>query len=43
MESENFDKLIGRPIEFVQDNISKSVKGVIRGLHYQIVPKSQLN
>lgn len=37
----NFDKLIGRPIKFVQDNISKSVKGVLRGLHYQILPRSQ--
>lgn len=27
--------------EFVQDNHSKSVKNVIRGLHYQINPKAQ--
>ena len=26
----------GLPAEFVQDNISKSVKGTIRGLHYQV-------
>ncbi|CAK0754130.1 dTDP-4-dehydrorhamnose 3,5-epimerase [Gammaproteobacteria bacterium] len=26
---------------FVQDNHSKSVKGVLRGLHYQKVPKAQ--
>ncbi len=25
----------GIPIEFVQDNISKSTKGTVRGLHYQ--------
>ena len=27
--------------DFVQDNISKSSKGVLRGLHYQLEPKSQ--
>lgn len=27
--------------EFVQDNHSKSTKGVLRGLHYQAAPKSQ--
>ena len=27
--------------EFVQDNISKSVKGTIRGLHYQVGDKAQ--
>ena len=26
---------------FVQDNHSKSTKGVIRGLHYQLAPKGQ--
>ena len=26
----------GIPAEFVQDNISKSTKGTIRGLHYQV-------
>ena len=26
---------------FVQDNHSKSIQGVLRGLHYQIEPKSQ--
>lgn len=26
---------------FVQDNVSHSVKGVIRGLHYQIIPQAQ--
>ena len=26
---------------FVQDNHSKSTKGVIRGLHYQLAPKEQ--
>jgi dTDP-4-dehydrorhamnose 3,5-epimerase len=30
-----FEKIIGRKIQFVQDNHSKSYKGVLRGLHYQ--------
>lgn len=39
MESFNqkvFDKAVGRHVEFVQDNHSRSAKGVLRGLHYQI-------
>ncbi len=31
-----FEAAIGRTAEFVQDNHSKSEKGVLRGLHYQI-------
>ncbi len=31
-----FDAAVGRDVEFVQDNHSSSVKGVLRGLHYQI-------
>lgn len=31
-----FEEAIGRPIVFVQDNHSRSSKGVLRGLHYQI-------
>jgi len=31
-----FNELIGRDAEFVQDNHSRSVKNVLRGLHYQI-------
>jgi len=27
--------------DFVQDNVSSSVKGVLRGLHYQIAPRAQ--
>ena len=38
---ERFEKAIGHKINFVQDNHSKSVKGVLRGLHYQIPPKAQ--
>lgn len=32
----NFEKVSGVTAEFVQDNHSKSAKGVLRGLHYQI-------
>lgn len=31
-----FSELTGLQVEFVQDNHSKSAKGVLRGLHYQI-------
>ncbi|MDP9902218.1 dTDP-4-dehydrorhamnose 3,5-epimerase [Variovorax ginsengisoli] len=31
-----FDDAVGRHVEFVQDNHSRSGKGVLRGLHYQI-------
>jgi len=31
----------GIDCEFVQDNHSKSTKGVLRGLHYQVKPKAQ--
>jgi dTDP-4-dehydrorhamnose 3,5-epimerase len=31
-----FDEAVGRPVSFVQDNHSKSRRGVLRGLHYQI-------
>ncbi|MDQ3026481.1 MAG: dTDP-4-dehydrorhamnose 3,5-epimerase [Pseudomonadota bacterium] len=31
-----FDTIVGRPIEFVQDNHSASARGVLRGLHYQV-------
>ena len=32
----DFNEAIGQHVEFVQDNHSRSVKGVLRGLHYQI-------
>ena len=31
-----FEEVVGYPIQFVQDNHSCSVRGVLRGLHYQI-------
>ncbi|MCL9647637.1 dTDP-4-dehydrorhamnose 3,5-epimerase [Pantoea eucrina] len=44
MESFNqkkFNEIVGREINFVQDNHSKSAKGVLRGLHYQTEPFAQ--
>jgi len=31
-----FEEVLGRQVTFVQDNHSRSVKNVLRGLHYQI-------
>ena len=36
-----FEEMVGRKVEFVQDNHSKSCKGVLRGLHYQLEPYAQ--
>ncbi|MGL4601041.1 MAG: dTDP-4-dehydrorhamnose 3,5-epimerase [Plesiomonas sp.] len=36
-----FEEAIGYPVTFVQDNHSKSSKGVLRGLHYQLPPYAQ--
>ena len=36
-----FNQAIGREVTFVQDNHSKSSKGVLRGLHYQRPPHAQ--
>lgn len=36
-----FDDAVGRTIEFVQDNHSRSSRGVLRGLHYQADPMAQ--
>lgn len=44
MESYNrrvFDAAVGRPVEFVQDNHSRSSCGVLRGLHFQQPPHAQ--
>lgn len=38
---EFFEKVVGKKIQFVQDNHSKSIKGVVRGLHFQLQPKAQ--
>ena len=36
-----FNESLGQEITFVQDNHSKSKKGVLRGLHYQKAPYAQ--
>ena len=36
-----FAEALGYQVNFVQDNESKSTKGVLRGLHYQIPPFGQ--
>jgi dTDP-4-dehydrorhamnose 3,5-epimerase len=36
-----FNNIIGKEIQFVQDNHSKSKKAVLRGLHYQVDPFAQ--
>jgi len=36
-----FEEAIGYKVNFVQDNESKSTKGVLRGLHYQLPPYTQ--
>ena len=44
MESFNqkaFNQAVGREVVFVQDNHSRSSKGVLRGLHYQLPPHAQ--
>ena len=44
MESYNrstFAKATGQEIEFIQDNHSRSAKGVLRGLHFQLPPHAQ--
>ncbi|WP_026317399.1 dTDP-4-dehydrorhamnose 3,5-epimerase [Ahrensia kielensis] len=38
---QNFESAVGGSVRFVQDNHSKSTKGVLRGLHYQLGPKAQ--
>lgn len=36
-----FNAAIGRKVSFVQDNHSRSTRGVLRGLHYQLPPHEQ--
>jgi dTDP-4-dehydrorhamnose 3,5-epimerase len=44
MESYNgraFNEAVGYDVRFVQDNHSRSARGVLRGLHYQLPPHAQ--
>ena len=36
-----FEEAIGYKVNFLQDNESKSTRGVLRGLHYQLPPLTQ--
>tara|TARA_B100001093_G_scaffold199558_1_gene191702 strand:+ start:138 stop:728 length:591 start_codon:yes stop_codon:yes gene_type:complete len=36
-----FDQATGEAVQFSQDNHSRSIQGVLRGLHYQLAPKPQ--
>ena len=36
-----FEEAVGYQVNFIQDNESKSTKGVLRGLHYQLAPYTQ--
>jgi dTDP-4-dehydrorhamnose 3,5-epimerase len=36
-----FDAAVGHPVAFVQDNHSRSGRGVLRGLHFQLPPHAQ--
>lgn len=38
---QTFADAIGGAPRFLQDNCSRSIRGVLRGLHYQLPPKSQ--
>jgi dTDP-4-dehydrorhamnose 3,5-epimerase len=39
--AQNLEEFLGYKINFCQDNESKSSKGVLRGLHYQLSPHAQ--
>lgn len=39
--ADKLEKFLGYKINFCQDNESKSSKGVLRGLHYQLPPHAQ--
>jgi dTDP-4-dehydrorhamnose 3,5-epimerase len=44
MESFNqraFQAAVGQSVTFVQDNHSRSLRGVLRGLHFQLLPRAQ--
>ncbi|HEY1090187.1 MAG TPA: dTDP-4-dehydrorhamnose 3,5-epimerase family protein, partial [Burkholderiaceae bacterium] len=36
-----FNKAVGYEVRFVQDNHSRSGRGVLRGLHFQLPPHAQ--
>ena len=40
-KADKLEEFVGYKIDFCQDNESKSSRGVLRGLHYQLAPASQ--
>src|SRR5210317_1097313 len=38
---DEFERFINEKVDFCQDNEAGSVKGVVRGLHYQLPPYEQ--
>jgi len=38
---DKFEEAVGHKVDFIQDNESKSTKGVLRGLHFQLPPYAQ--
>lgn len=38
---DEFENAVGYKVNFIQDNESKSSRGVLRGLHFQLAPYSQ--
>jgi dTDP-4-dehydrorhamnose 3,5-epimerase len=38
---DKFEEAVGHKVNFIQDNESKSTKGVLRGLHFQLPPAAQ--
>ena len=40
-KQDSFNAATGTDYEFIQDNHSRSSKGVLRGLHYQLPPRAQ--
>lgn len=38
---DKLEQILGYKVDFVQDNESKSSKGVLRGLHFQLAPRAQ--
>ena len=38
---QSFNKAVGSAVRFVQDNHSRSARGVLRGLHFQLPPHTQ--
>jgi len=38
---DKFEQALGYKVNFIQDNESKSSKGVLRGLHFQLAPHAQ--